>query len=140
MLIVLQASEALKHQTQPPMVVAVPQDPQFGAMYATMRHQPTPAGALRIAAQGELIPEFVPPPPPMFENGCGGPKPPGGQPGGVIKPPLPPGKPDKITVTVAKGKPLGAKGEKKRESTVWFFFFVYLPNFTFPPRHIQMIQ
>ena len=118
MLIVLQASEVLKHQSQPhaPMVVAVPQDPQFGpAMYATMRHQPQGGAALRIAAaQGELIPEFVPPPPPMFENGCGGIKPPAG----VIKPPLPPGKPDKITVTVAKGKPLGAKGEKKRESTV----------------------
>ena len=99
MLIVLQASEALKHQPQPPMVVAVPQDPQFGAMYATMRHQP--AGALRIAAQGELIPEFVPPPPPMFE----------GQP---LKPPLPPGKPEKI---ISK-KPPGSKGEKKRESTV----------------------
>ena len=87
------------------MVVAVAQDQgPYPTMYATMR---TPHH--RIG--GDItIPDFVPPPPPMFENGVSGAKPP-------IKPPLPPGKPEKIAV-VAKGKLLGSKGEKKRESTV----------------------
>ena len=87
-----------------PQVVIVP-DPSGNSksypMYATMRHPPAPhAHATVSGSGGELFPEFVPPPPPMFEAGA--------------KPPLPPGKPDKI---VCKNPP-GKKGEKKRESTV----------------------
>ena len=108
-----QTSEALKQQAcgGAPIVVAVPQDhPQaahYPTMYATMQRG-GPQIHHRMGPTGDLIPDFVPPPPPMFENGV---KP--GLPN--IKPPLPPGKPDKISV---KGKIPGAKGEKKRESTV----------------------
>ena len=82
------------------------------SMYATMQRGPQLHH--RMGPTGDLIPDFVPPPPPMFENGVGG------KPGQLglpinIKPPLPPGKPDKISV---KGKIPGTKGEKKRESTV----------------------
>ena len=81
------------------VIAAVPAPPDASGkypMYATMRPPPPPRGHA-----GEMFPEFVPPPPPMFE----------GQP---LKPPLPPGKPEKI---ISK-KPPGSKGEKKRESTV----------------------
>ena len=72
-------------------------------MYATMRPPPPPRiGSTLVNASGDMFPEFVPPPPPMFE----------GQPGGLpLKPPPPPGKPDKL-------KQGSKKGEKKRESTV----------------------
>ncbi len=81
------------------VIAAVPPDAsgKFPHMYATMR-PPMPSNSAGRA--GEMFPEFVPPPPPMFE----------GQP---LKPPVPPGKPDKSKT----GKPPG-KGEKKRESTV----------------------
>ena len=108
-----QTSDALKQQAcgGAPIVVTVPQDhPQaahYPTMYATMQRG-GPQIHHRMGPTGDLIPDFVPPPPPMFENGV---KP--GLPN--IKPPLPPGKPDKISV---KGKIPGAKGEKKRESTV----------------------
>jgi hypothetical protein len=87
--------------------------PSGFSVYATMRPG---AGGPR----SEMIPEFVPPPPPMFEssnninsgnNHANPERPPG------PKPPLPPGKPDKILV-VGKGGKAPGKGEKKRESTV----------------------
>ena len=87
-----------------PQVVIVPDpsgNPKSFPMYATMRHTPHTHPTGPTPGGGELFPEFVPPPPPMFEAGA--------------KPPLPPGKPDKI---VCKNPPGGKKGEKKRESTV----------------------
>ena len=89
------------------MIAAVPPpDGKHGNfhMYATMRPPPPPRiGSTLVNAPGDMFPEFVPPPPPMFE----------GQP---LKPPPPPGKPDKLKI----GNPAGTKkGEKKRESTVW---------------------
>ena len=81
-------------------------------MYATMQRG-GPQIHHRMGPTGDLIPDFVPPPPPMFENGVGKPGPGTGLPN--IKPPLPPGKLDKISV---KRKIPRTKGEKKRKSTV----------------------
>ena len=87
-------------------------------MYATMRPPPPPrssgnAGNAVVNAI-DLFPDFVPPPPPMFEGPAGL----GVGPPGVMKPPVPPGKPDKMKCVVGQAKPPGTKGEKKRESTV----------------------
>ena len=86
-------------------------------MYATLRpgqHSRAIGTTVGIGGDTSAIPDFMPPPPPMFETGpaveCGG-----GVEAVAVRPPVAP----KPKVTGGKhGKSGKTPGEKKRESTV----------------------